>query len=402
MTLQEAWYKIIGIDNSERMSSSQIFSILCDYGVFTTFPKLRIAVKTSLNYGLWDLVYSKNTNVQISQLRSKLENDGFANGVIDDIIESINFNSIKRPDSKIPGSKPYRNNFADDFNQRDKQTISPLSIKLVNSCDEGITALSSKDGSYNYELNTKIVIVPSLNSNYSIVFNQLQFSDEKEDEFLSCFEWEKRYWLKYNISFINQNNRQFQLCDCIDICIFVLCNGGRVHSKRRITSLSIKDKYATSSGIFALDLDLPLTEIESIIIMPELEGSTYFPPQTSTTPPLTISMEDNVLKFIPIKCAIEYDTTSLSGLGKDMELLDMSIWGYNTTLSVSCFVNEINNQMRKFFSDVRLTLALFDEKGTLLEAPWFFIEKSGFLYFNYFELGINIDSIKKIVISQSN
>lgn len=400
MTLQEAWYNIIGMDNSERMSSSQIFSILCDYGVFTTFPKLRIAVKTALNYGLWDLVFSKNTNVQISQLRSRLENDGFANGVIDDIIESINFDSAIKSDSKTKVIESNGSNLAKGVNKRDKQIIAFPSIKLVKSKDVGVTTLSSID-SLDNELNRKIII-PSLNSDYNIIFNQLQFSNEKGDDFLSCFEWEKRYWLKYNISFINQNNRQFQLCDCIDICIFVLCNGGRVHSKRRITSLSIKDKYATSSGIFALDLDLTLNEIESIIIIPELEGSTYFPPKTSTTPPLTISMESKVLKFIPIKCTIEYDTTSLSGLGKDIELLDMSIWGYNTTLSVSFFVNEKNNQMRKFLSDIRLTLALFDEKGTLLEAPWFFIEKSGFLYFNYFELGINIESIKKIVISQSN
>lgn len=401
MTLQEAWYSIIGMDNSERMSSSQIFSILCDYGVFTTFPKLRIAVKTALNYGLWDLVSSKNTNVQISQLRAKLENDGFANGVIDDIVESIIFNSAIRPDSKTKVIESNGSNLAKGVNKRDKQIITFPSIKLVKSKDVGVTALSSID-SLDNELNRKITIIPSLNINYNIIFNELQFSIEKGDDFLSCFKWEKRYWLKYNISFINQNNRQFQLCDCIDICVFVLCNGGRVHSKRRITSLSIKDKYATSSGIFALDLDLTLNEIESIIIIPELEGSTYFPPKTSSTPPLTISMESKVLKFIPIKCTIEYDTTSLSGLGKDIELLDMSIWGYNTTLSVYFFVNEKNNQMKKFFSDIRLTLALFDEKGTLLEALWFFIEKTGFLYFNYFELGINIESIKKIVISQSN
>lgn len=401
MTLQEAWYNIIGMDNSERMSSSQIFSILCDYGVFTTFPKLRIAVKTALNYGLWDLVVSKNTNVKISRLRTKLENDGFADGVIDDIIKTINFNSTIKPDCKTNVIESNRSNLAKGVNKRDKQVITFPWNKLVKSKDVGVTTLSSIDGSDN-ALNRKITIIPSLNSNYNIIFNQLQFSNEKGDEFLTCFEWEKRYWLKYNISFINQNNRQFQLCDCIDICIFVFCNCGRAHSKRRITSLSIKDKYTTSSGIFALDLDLPLNEIESIIIIPELEGSTYFPPQTSSTPPLTISMKGNVLKFIPIKCAIEYDTTSLSGLGKDMELLDMSIWGYNTTLSVSFFVNEKNNQMRKLFSDIRFTLALFDEKGTLLEAPWFFIEKTGFLYFNYFELGINIESIKKIVISQSN
>lgn len=401
MTLQEAWYNIIGMDNSERMSSSQIFSILCDYGVFVTFPKLRIAVKTALNYGLWDLVSSKNTNAQISQLRFKLENDGFANGVIDDIVESINFNSAIKPDSKTKVIESSGSYLAKGVNKRDKQVITFPSIKLVKSKDVGVTILSSID-SLDNELNRKITIIPSLNSNYKIIFNELQFSNEKGDDLWSCFEWEKRYWLKYNISFINQNNRQFQLCDCIDICIFVLCNGGRVHSKQRITSLSIKDRYATSSGIFALDLDLTLNEIESIIIIPELEGRTYFPPKTSTTPPLTISMESKMLKFIPIKCTIEYDTTSLSGLGKDIELLEMSIWGYNTTLSVSFFVNEKNNQMRKFFSDIRLTLSLFDEKGTLLEAPWFFIEKSGFLYFNYFELGINIESIKKIVIAQSN
>lgn len=123
MTLQEAWYSIIGMDNSERMSSSQIFSILCDYGVFTTFPKLRIAVKTALNYGLWDLVSSKNTNVQISQLRAKLENDGFANGVIDDIVESIIFNSAIRPDSKTKVIESNGSNLAKGVNKRDKQII---------------------------------------------------------------------------------------------------------------------------------------------------------------------------------------------------------------------------------------------------------------------------------------
>lgn len=69
MTLQEAWYKLIGIKNSESMSSKLVYSYLNNYGVFISFPKLRLAVKTALDYGIWELVTSICTATQISILK---------------------------------------------------------------------------------------------------------------------------------------------------------------------------------------------------------------------------------------------------------------------------------------------------------------------------------------------
>lgn len=100
MTLQEAWYKLIGIKNSESMSSKLVYSYLNNYGVFISFPKLRLAVKTALDYGIWELVTSICTATQISILKTKLENDGFAEDVIEDIILSFTSNPQNTPSNK--------------------------------------------------------------------------------------------------------------------------------------------------------------------------------------------------------------------------------------------------------------------------------------------------------------
>lgn len=89
MTLQEAWLKLIDMENYENLSPSQRYSILSDYGVFKEYPNLRLVVKSALEYGFLEIAIENNQD-NINLLRQKLINDGFNLNVIQTFIESIN------------------------------------------------------------------------------------------------------------------------------------------------------------------------------------------------------------------------------------------------------------------------------------------------------------------------
>lgn len=78
------------MDSSVVRTPSQIYSILSDLGVFKDYPKIRLAVNSALQNGLWELVSSNSVSqTDINKLKSGLEYDGFSDVIINEIINSF-------------------------------------------------------------------------------------------------------------------------------------------------------------------------------------------------------------------------------------------------------------------------------------------------------------------------
>ena len=89
MTLHGAISKILNGDNSNELSPIQIYNMLSDFGVFSDFPLLKLATKSALEFGLWQLVTSRFENSESDRIRLKLINSGFSDNVADSIITSV-------------------------------------------------------------------------------------------------------------------------------------------------------------------------------------------------------------------------------------------------------------------------------------------------------------------------
>ena len=90
MKLEDAWLTLLDMDTTVVRTPSQIYSILSDLGVFKDYPKIRLAVNSALQNGLWELVSSNSVSqTDIDKLKSSLEYDGFSDVIIDEIINSF-------------------------------------------------------------------------------------------------------------------------------------------------------------------------------------------------------------------------------------------------------------------------------------------------------------------------
>lgn len=97
MKLEEAWLKIIEMENCNRFKPNQILSILADLGVFRTNPRIRLVVKDALSYNLWDLILKSRVEPSdIMYITSKLKYDGFSQQVINKLIDSFYKDSSPR------------------------------------------------------------------------------------------------------------------------------------------------------------------------------------------------------------------------------------------------------------------------------------------------------------------
>lgn len=263
MTLQEAWYKLIGIKNSESMSSKLVYSYLNNYGVFISFPKLRLAVKTALDYGIWELVTSICTATQISILKTKLENDGFAEDVIEDIILSFTSNPQNTPSNKAHTDiqKIHTSNIC---SLKQIETIIPFTIK--RAIDENITSEQTNE---KFKLNTKLFIVPTWNLKANIIIHKINILEETLSNpyplnSYSYTRWNrdhksKKFSLSYNItSDFDSNQTRNHFSSDVTISTLTIAQGRRIHSKNIITTINLSDKYAVSSGDYKFEIDLPI------------------------------------------------------------------------------------------------------------------------------------------------
>lgn len=92
MTFSEAWEKIKKLQGADAFAASQVYSILCDFGVFKASPKLQIIAKIALQNGLWDIVKSPSFSlIEIEKLRNKLNFYGFSDKYIQLLLSECGF-----------------------------------------------------------------------------------------------------------------------------------------------------------------------------------------------------------------------------------------------------------------------------------------------------------------------
>lgn len=90
MKLEDAWLKIMEMENSERFTPNQIHSILSDLGIFKANPRIRLVIKSALAHNLWNLVCkSIISSSEIHLLKNKLDYDGFSLETINELISSF-------------------------------------------------------------------------------------------------------------------------------------------------------------------------------------------------------------------------------------------------------------------------------------------------------------------------
>lgn len=90
MTLAEAWKQIKAMKGADSFAPQQVYSILSDLGIFKEDHKIRLPVRFALSYGVWNAYLSGNITDSYSQrLKLSLQNDGFSDIVISEVISSI-------------------------------------------------------------------------------------------------------------------------------------------------------------------------------------------------------------------------------------------------------------------------------------------------------------------------
>lgn len=432
MTLQDACYKLLDLDNFNELSPSQVFSILSDFGVFAVSPKLKIATKTALNYGLWNIVIKTDNVHQISILRSKLENDGFADNVIDDILSSF----------VCASNKPAINEGDKYTNIHNNEKTDPLGNKgyelpfyVKKGIDENITTFASNSSDEIKGLNNRLYIIPKWNNENNIIINELSISDKKvvRDSYISYFDTlmsktgiddgKKRYCLSYDITG-NPNRPQTNsiLPIMVGFYVILISKGGRIHSKKWVTSINLKDKYAITSGEYELEIDLPLDQIEIILLMPEngdldLECVDC----NSGRSILDNKPSRNFRNYKALNCPIDFEPTKNVYPRLDIELSDFKAWGSGNSMSIAFLVNGSARYQSGYCLGNSYIIALFNQSGKLVDTLHAFIGKTGYvgprgglhdtymkggvvrtMYLMYYDIKINAAEISKIIISPSN
>lgn len=428
MTLEEAWYKLLEFDNYDNLTPSQVYSIISDYGVFTSFPKLRIAVKTALQYGLWEQVYSQSNAVSIAQLRSKLENDGFADKIIDEIIASFysekQKSEYKQNQSQKSSNKRSESNNSSQASKYLKQYKFPFDIRKCSEtnimCD--LPNLSSQM----HSLNSMLYISPGLNSEFNVTINELYLSEKQYDEsdFYSRYCQPKdslSLCLTYNITgTLNRSPSLGPYSEIIRFALFVVDVNGRIHSKEYITSINLYEKYALSSGVSNINLDLPVTEISKIVVIPEIGDVDFIGARPINNFGLTSHTID-VKKFVPLNCKVVVEDTRSSYSYCDIELSNFQLWGYDKSISI-CFLVKGKSRNGSGFSLVNTyVLAFFNETGNLIDTQHISIGKKGYVgprgglhdtymfagkikfeHLKYLDLKCSVQSIAKVIVSGPN
>lgn len=92
MTLREAWREIKRMEGADGFAPRQVYAILSDLGVFKENPRCRLVVKSALEYELFSLANDDTSSSLAESIRLRLENDGYAIPIIDEVINSIGRN----------------------------------------------------------------------------------------------------------------------------------------------------------------------------------------------------------------------------------------------------------------------------------------------------------------------
>lgn len=421
MTLQEAWLKLIDMENYENLSPSQIYSILSDYGIFKENPKLRLVIKSALSYGLWELVFSTNSANSEIQIKNKLDNDGFSTEVINQLFNSF---STKVSQNENQNS---RNLESDSIPDKIDKNILPFELKTWNNGQS-----TNFDNEIKF-LNSIIKVIPSWNTEMNIEIDTLNITDKiVMPSFLSNFgsnykeyflkDGKKHYCLNYQVSADPNRYMSSSLFPkMVNLYIAIISTGERIHSMNYLTSLNLKDKYAISSGEYDLSIDISNNSIRSLVIIPET-GDIDISNSNQQLDKIKNKKSPGIFeKFTLLKCPILFEDNPNLYQRLDIKLNNIVAWGYGTTFELSFLVEGLTKSQSGYRLGNFYVIALFDKNNKLVETFHIFIGKTGYIgprgglhdtfmlggelkmiFIEYFETKININEISKIIVSPSN
>lgn len=250
MKLEDAWLKIMEMENSEQFGPNQIHSILSDLGVFKTNPRIRLVLKAALSHNLWHIISNTRiSNHDILSLKAKLDYDGFSESAIQTIIESFWSTSGCPNKSKEEIHSP-------EINNRPIQTYN-----CKKSGHSKITATSSCHDISTY-LNSVFTVDSHSFKKYGLELQRLD-----------SIEWKKGagyYHDKYGacISLEVTGNTKFR--GDIEVEIYDL--NGFLRNIQHLAGAYIDGKYAIINEKKIIDLSLPPEHISKIVLHVGLDG----------------------------------------------------------------------------------------------------------------------------------
>jgi hypothetical protein len=399
MTLEDALLEILVMNNAETFTSSQVYSILSDLGVFKSNPKLKIVLKIALEYGLWNMIVAKADSYKVDILKTKLENDGFADSVITEIIATLQPVQHKEHTPTIPAKQvtstcPIPSNIA-------VRSQFAFSFPIKRGIDCGIVTPPSSSNEDAIELSYKLYIAPSWNKKTRIIINEIKF--------------ETYYRISYKIT-CNPNLPIIHTK--VKIALLVETIDGYLYAKHYVNSVDVREKYAVTTGVCTIFLKTPISNIDKVIFLPEAGDFdiSYIGPSNLIFPkgePVASAYN----KFSKLDCNIVMEPIRNSTL--NLIFSDFRIWGYKNVIYISFTAIGMNNQWQKgFFNGDNYLFAFFNEKNDLIITNKVFFGKQGiigprgglhdtymapgniqFVYMEYLKLPTDSSLIKKIIIT---
>jgi hypothetical protein len=411
MILSDAWLHLLDLDDTERINNNQIFSMLADLGVFAKNPKIRLVIKSALEFGLWKLIKSQPTEIQVLDLRLRLQNEGFANDVIDSVISS--FYKITENVSNVV-------EFTNDKNESQQTRIT------YDGCNFLKTIFGKQVSKYDLnncdELNKLIYHIPDLNQDNNITIHKLicsyktrkQISDLSNDWMSrlcpSFYDDEKqRFCLEYDITNNIERKDNTIFPERVTFYALVVNKTGRICSKEYITSIKKNEKYAIAKGFCEIDNSVPLKEIGGIIVIPE-NGDLDLERTNSN---------GSNLEFEEFRGEIDVEPWTNKYSSIDIKISNIKVWGKQKNSSISFEVTGNTKHCSGWQIGKELTIAWINHNGRLVETTNLFIGKKGSigprgglydtrtmpgsiksLYFRYIKLSVDIEEVSKIIISE--
>lgn len=407
MILSDAWLNILELEGSEKYNHNQIYSILADLGVFKETPRIRLVVKIALEYGLWNLITSQPSEVQVLDLKLRLQNEGFANDVINTIIGSFyTITDIQTDVDKVSN---------DTIDSTEQNPIYNDSYVLKKIFGKDVVKYYSNNKK---ELNNLLYHVPALNQYNDITIHTLNCSVKTSKEFrelsndrmyFSLYDSNKQIiCLEYDITNNFSTNKTSNAPENLKFVAFVVSKEGRINSKTYITSIKKTDKYAISKGACEIKSSLPHEEVAAIIVIPE-NGDLDINSDYS---------RESDIEFTKFRGVIEVEPFNKKFNDIDIVISNIQVWGAKKRCSI-CFETTGKTTIGKGWKiGKQLTIAWFNKENRLIETSNLFIGKSGFvgsrgglhdtwmsngyinlLFFKYIELSIDIKEVSKILIS---
>lgn len=384
MNLSEAWKYIEKERQTTSITSANVYSILTDLGVFRETPKIKFAMKSALSYGLYDLVYGSATDLDISELKFKIANDGFSEEAIKLIIDSFYCSH------GIPSSETTIEN----SHLEDKGCV-----EEIRFLGQRIERFKTTDPNFaETELNKKLYVLPSPLLN-TINIHNLDFSFKAGKEHIEVF---KKYHpsslgpsgdddalcLEYDITSCNvSNQKEFSLC------AILVDNKGRIRCKDNITHISSSEKYMIRKEVaefffYRFDKSLNSDNIKYLILYAEAGKINEYHERPSYNTKIDLFKSYNGSSNVYINKIYDYN----------IDLSGIDIWGNQNACYIAFKLESTQS--------IKINVIFFDKNNKIIDVSggynasrlFAFGSSINGIFLKYIDLKCDFNDINKVII----